>query len=157
MAARQNGELLGLSGPDDGHAEIEQIKWQQDEIERLRKQAQDDRELATADVQTERNVARILREQVREQQDELETVHEAWRIAVIECTKALEQVRVLREAIAFYADPATYFAIGFFPDDPAGDFIHDFSETDLGVKPGLKARDALARTEPPTEGVSGLP
>lgn len=47
------------------------------------------------------------------------------------------------EAVEFYADPDTYFAIGIFPDPPCGDFIEDFSETELGYKPGRMAREAL--------------
>lgn len=48
------------------------------------------------------------------------------------------------KALDFYADPGTYFAIGFFPDLPCGEFIKDFSATpDLGNKPGKKARKAI--------------
>ncbi len=49
----------------------------------------------------------------------------------------------LRKALEFYADPETYFAIGFFPDPPNGEFMDDFSETELGYKPGKRARIAL--------------
>ena len=50
----------------------------------------------------------------------------------------------LLDAIHFYADPETYFAISLIPDPPCGDFIEDFSETpELGMKPGKKAREAL--------------
>lgn len=49
----------------------------------------------------------------------------------------------MREALEFYADPDTYFAIGFMPDAPCGDFINDFEETGDGYKPGKKARAAL--------------
>lgn len=45
--------------------------------------------------------------------------------------------------IEFYADPESYFAIGFFPDNPCGDFFYDGSETHLGKKPGKKAREFL--------------
>lgn len=51
--------------------------------------------------------------------------------------------RALLEALDFYSKPETYFAIGFFPDPPAGPFMEDFSETPLGMKPGKKARQAL--------------
>lgn len=49
------------------------------------------------------------------------------------------------EVLSFYANPETYFAIGFFPDNPAGEFMDDFSETglELGLKPGKRARDVL--------------
>lgn len=54
----------------------------------------------------------------------------------------------LRRALEFYADPDTYFAIGFFPDPPNGDFMEDFEELRDGaatiVKPGKRARKALS-------------
>lgn len=46
----------------------------------------------------------------------------------------------LIDALIFYADPETYFAIGFFPDPPCGDFVNDFDETG---KPGALARKTL--------------
>jgi hypothetical protein len=46
----------------------------------------------------------------------------------------------LREALEFYADPETYFAVGFFPDPPCGEFMDDFD----GQRPGKRARAALA-------------
>jgi len=56
-----------------------------------------------------------------------------------------EQVETLIEALEFYADPETYFAIGFFPDHPCGEFCNDFSDTgsEWGVRPGAKARAVL--------------
>ena len=39
-----------------------------------------------------------------------------------------EKIIKLSEALYFYADPDTYFAIGFFPDRPCGNFIDDFSD-----------------------------
>lgn len=54
------------------------------------------------------------------------------------------QINILKKALSFYANPDTYFAIGFFPDRPCGDFINDFEETELlGWKPGKTARAAL--------------
>lgn len=51
----------------------------------------------------------------------------------------------LEEALEFYANPETYFAIGFFPDSPTGDFMDDFDDTgELGFKPGKRARSALS-------------
>ena len=47
------------------------------------------------------------------------------------------------DVVGFYADPGSYFAIGFFPDPPNGEFMNDFSDTDLGWKPGKRARDIL--------------
>jgi hypothetical protein len=43
----------------------------------------------------------------------------------------------------FYANPETYFDIGFFPDPPNGEFMKDFSKTDFGMKPGKRARKTL--------------
>jgi hypothetical protein len=51
----------------------------------------------------------------------------------------------LREALEFYADPDTYFAVGFMFDPPTGDFADDFDDTDLGRKPGKRAREALGK------------
>ena len=50
-------------------------------------------------------------------------------------------MKELIEALEFYANPDTYFAIGFFPDPPCGDFINDFDETG---KPGVLARKVLS-------------
>lgn len=58
-----------------------------------------------------------------------------------------ERERKLCEALMFYANPESYFAIGFFPDNPAGEFMDDFSETDLGEKPGKLARETLEKYE----------
>jgi hypothetical protein len=55
---------------------------------------------------------------------------------------AEDHERIL-SVLQFYGDPETYFAIGFFPDRPCGDFIEDFSETELGFKPGKRAREAM--------------
>ena len=54
-----------------------------------------------------------------------------------------KELRRAYKVIKYYANPETYFAIGFFPDPPCGDFMKDFSETDLGLKPGKKARKFL--------------
>ena len=55
-----------------------------------------------------------------------------------------ESLGDILEALAFYADQGTYFAIGFFPDPPCGEFMEDFDETpDLGQKPGKRARDVF--------------
>jgi len=57
-----------------------------------------------------------------------------------------EIIEELLETVAFYANPETYFAIGFFPDPPCGEFMEDFSDTDeLGVKPGKMARNLLGK------------
>jgi hypothetical protein len=59
----------------------------------------------------------------------------------------MEVAEKLAEALQFYANPETYFAIGFLCDPPNGDFMEDFSDTQLGEKPGKKARIALAEYE----------
>lgn len=68
-------------------------------------------------------------------------------------TRLEEQNETLREALAFYADPETYFAIAFMADPPCGEFADDFEELDgaLGhpdggawTKPGKRAREAYA-------------
>lgn len=56
-------------------------------------------------------------------------------------------LREATEALSFYADPETYFAIGFFPDQPCGAFIDDFEEIDGVERPGKQARAALTRAE----------
>lgn len=50
----------------------------------------------------------------------------------------------LREALGFYADPDTYFAIGFSADPPCGGFIEDLEEIDGVQRPGRRARVALS-------------
>lgn len=54
-----------------------------------------------------------------------------------------ETHELMLQTVDFYANPESYFAIGFFPDRPCGDFIDDFSETEDGFKPGKQAREAL--------------
>lgn len=55
----------------------------------------------------------------------------------------------LAEALEFYADPASYFAIAFIPDPPCGEFMDDFSDDHgdgdfPGYRAGKRARAALA-------------
>ena len=47
------------------------------------------------------------------------------------------------KALSFYADIDTYFAIGFFPDPPCGDFMKDFDKS--SKKPGKRARRAFEK------------
>ncbi len=55
-----------------------------------------------------------------------------------------KQITELQEALAFYANPETYIAIGFMPDHPCGEFIEDFEDLqEFGYKPGKRARKAL--------------
>ena len=58
-------------------------------------------------------------------------------------TRDKKRIAELVETLGFYANPGTYFAIGFFPDPPCGDFAADTSETHLGMKPGKRARALL--------------
>jgi hypothetical protein len=50
---------------------------------------------------------------------------------------------LLVQTVRFYGDPDSYVAIGFFPDRPCGEFIEDFEDTELGLKPGKRARETL--------------
>lgn len=54
-----------------------------------------------------------------------------------------ELINKMIDALMFYADPSTYFAIGVIPDPLCGEFINDFSETEIGYKPGKLARETL--------------
>ena len=60
-----------------------------------------------------------------------------------------EKIKILEEALIFYADPDNYFAIGFFPDTPCGDFINDFSNTPQWEydrpMPGKLARETIVK------------
>ena len=68
-----------------------------------------------------------------------------------------EKITKLAEALHFYADPDNYFAIGFFPDRPCGEFIEDFKDDyweDFGSgivyerpMPGQLAREVLREVE----------
>jgi hypothetical protein len=52
------------------------------------------------------------------------------------------------KVIKFYSDPETYFAVAFLADDPAGDFMEDFSPVeDYHGKPGKRAREFLDKLE----------
>lgn len=64
-----------------------------------------------------------------------------------------EIIEVLEESNDFYAHLDTYFAIGFFPDPPCGEFVNDFEEVydeDFGknvTKPGKRARATQKRVK----------
>lgn len=72
---------------------------------------------------------------------------EAEQGALVEKLVAFEKVL---SALAFYGDPDSYFAIGFFPDPPCGEFMKDFSEhgdpnyQPGDRRPGRRAREAIA-------------
>ena len=51
----------------------------------------------------------------------------------------------LAKSLVFYAEPGTYFAVAFTFDPPTGGFDDDFEETELGWKPGKRAREALGK------------
>ena len=74
-----------------------------------------------------------------------------WRQRLIEeedeSVRLHEEIERLKSVLRFYADPNTYFAIGFFPDPPCGDFMTDFGETEVGYKPGKMAREALKEAQ----------
>jgi hypothetical protein len=58
------------------------------------------------------------------------------------------RIQDLEEALEFYADPDSYFAVGFFIDRPAGGFADDFSDDHDGdyERPmaGKLAREVLS-------------
>jgi len=75
---------------------------------------------------------------------------------MLEAADSIERLHAregrLVEALEFYADPETYFAISFLYDPPCGEFADDFEELsgELGhpdgsewTKPGKRARAAL--------------
>ena len=61
--------------------------------------------------------------------------------------KDKEKIERLSDALAFYADPDTYFAIMFVPDSPCGGFIEDFSYDEQYDRnmPGEFARKVLKK------------
>lgn len=64
-----------------------------------------------------------------------------------------QKYEIALEALAFYADPETYFATSIFSDPPCGEIVHDYSNEEPGLeglwansrgpKPGMRARRAL--------------
>ena len=71
------------------------------------------------------------------------------RMAAQAIRALLAERMALREALAFYADPETYFAIAVLADRPCGEFADDFSEVwwepvqGMEEKPGKRAREVL--------------
>lgn len=65
------------------------------------------------------------------------------------------QVQLMRcaEALAFYANPDTWFAVGMLPDPPCGEIMDDFSEPEWSTMyrptPGKRARIALGIEKEP--------
>jgi hypothetical protein len=63
-----------------------------------------------------------------------------------------DEVKLMLDTLLFYAEPLTYFAIGFWPDRPCGEFMDDFSEArdQFGVertKPGKRARELFDKLD----------
>lgn len=63
-----------------------------------------------------------------------------------------EEVALMLETLLFYAEPDTYFAIGFWPDRPCGELMDDFSETQDQngfdkVVPGKRARELFDKLD----------
>jgi len=72
-------------------------------------------------------------------------------------TSLRKRLDAAEEALAFYANPETYIAIGFFPDPPCGEFMDDFSDAPMpeygltGHRPGKLAREYFAEHFPTKE------
>ena len=64
------------------------------------------------------------------------------------CNELRAQCEEMADVLMFYGDPATYFAIGFLADPPCGDFLEDADDTELGRKPGKRARAVLEKYYP---------
>ena len=80
---------------------------------------------------------------------EISDVIEASKEALVELAKARTEVERLREALEFYADPDTWFAVALFPDPPCGEIVNDIGTTEGWEempyeRPGKRARAALA-------------
>jgi hypothetical protein len=63
-----------------------------------------------------------------------------------------EKIQKLKDALHFYADPDSYFAIGFLADRPCGGFMDDFCDKHgIGQydrpMPGKLARKTLLEIE----------
>ena len=52
---------------------------------------------------------------------------------------------IAMDALTFYGDPDTYWAIGFVCDRPCGDLRKDFEIIDGRARPGKRARRALSK------------
>jgi len=58
---------------------------------------------------------------------------------------AMDRIEELETALAFYADPDSYFAISIMTDRPCGGFAEDIGEVDAYDRemPGKLAREIL--------------
>lgn len=66
------------------------------------------------------------------------------------CDEAADVIERYGSALLFYADPDTYFAVGFWFDPPCGGFEDDFDEGHEEYDrpmPGKRAREALFSEE----------
>lgn len=96
-------------------------------------------------------LVKAVRERLKRQELHLGTGQGFYaRVRMINDLAALcDLVERLEKALEFYADPNSYFAIGFLPDRPCGEFMEDFDECwdehieDTVIKPGKRARQAL--------------
>jgi hypothetical protein len=89
-----------------------------------------------------------LREQVAELTASFEARGEVLRMVATTSVKRARRITDLTAALEFYADPETYYGIGFLADSPCGEFAQDFSDdhgddTLPGPRPGARARRAL--------------
>jgi hypothetical protein len=73
-------------------------------------------------------------------------VFELKRMVLLRLQAAQQREAALADALAFYADPDTYFAWSFIADQPAGDWGDDFDyDEEYGRDtPGKRARAAIA-------------
>lgn len=71
----------------------------------------------------------------------IDALHGVEVVPAAALSRAEQERDEARGALAFYADPDTYFAIGFVCDPPCGGFAEDVDKTG---KPGARARAALA-------------
>lgn len=58
--------------------------------------------------------------------------------------RAREVEEALAEALLFYADECTWWAVSLWGDFPCGDITKDLGEVDGDLRPGQRAREALA-------------
>ena len=81
-------------------------------------------------------------------------LRDCWQAWLARAERALEIEQEHIDAISvlkFYASPDTYFAIGFFPDHPCGEFIEDFTICDGRARPGKRAREIFHKYNPKFE------
>lgn len=122
--------------PDGGYVEFQVVTQLREEIAELNG---DKGELVEKLAGAEERVTQ-LQDRIEELEGLVRSVNRRAEIAEV---RIAEQ----EEALRFYADPDTYFAIGLFADPPCGDFVHDLEEIDGVERPGKRARAALTNTK----------